>query len=127
MSTIETSAEAALLTAAEEAALNVLMAGPLVGVHVRIAVKFRAMQHDIGTLTVIDHSWQWPIPALFASANPHPVDLNTHGIQLDVTLSEPAADAPQPVESSSTSSTAGTGQAPSGGGDLLGGGGSDLS
>ena len=91
MSTIETATEAALLTAAEEAALNVLMAGPLVGVHVRIAVKFRAMKHDLGTVTVIDHSWQWPVPALFATANPHPVALNTHGIQLDVTLSQPAA------------------------------------
>ena len=83
-----------LLSEAEEAVLAELMAGPLVGVHVRIAVKLRAMQHDFGSVTVIDHSFQWPIPAVFAAANTHPVALNTHGIQLDVTLSKPETAAP---------------------------------
>jgi hypothetical protein len=108
------STEATLLNAAEEAALAELLAGPLVGVSVRIAVKFRAMQHDLGTVTIINHSWQWPVPALFAAANPRPVSLNTHGIQMDITLSQPTAAAPAASVSADTNNEAGPA-----GGDLL--------
>jgi len=79
---------ASTLTAAEEEALSALLSGPLVTVQLRIAVKFRAAGHDFGNAVLVNHQWQWPIPAVFAKANPNPVSFNTHGIDVQLQLSQ---------------------------------------
>ena len=60
----------------------------MVTVSLRIAVKFRAAGKDFGTITIVNHSWQWPIPEVFAKAYPHPVSFDTHGIDVQVGLVE---------------------------------------
>lgn len=79
--------EMSVLTAAEQAALDALMSGPLVTVKATIAVKFRIAHADLGTASIVNHQWQWPIPSVFAKAYPNPVNFNTHGIEVKIELS----------------------------------------
>ena len=84
------------LTAAEEDILAAIMAGPMTNVRVQIEVKFRAFHITFGTTPFLDHSWPLPIPGIFAKANPNPVNINSNGIILKVSLTPAAAAASVP-------------------------------
>lgn len=102
------------LTAAEELLLADLMNAPQTTVKLHIEVKFRAFKTDFGNVTVVDHSWQWPIPPVYAKANPAPISINHSGIQFAITLAPPSQGTGKDTNAGTGVSGLGTGKADAG-------------
>ena len=85
------SVESVVLSEVEKAALTVIESGPQVPVHIHIAVKFRVGGTTLGSVVVVDHTFELPIPTVFAKANPELVHFNTRGIDVTVSLAAPVA------------------------------------